>query len=217
MGCTQSSSAATGDSQTTPKAYEAETAAVTVQKTPQPLNQKAVHSAVRWNNSYAEVEELVTSKEAANCIDEKNGNRPIHIAAQNGHLELVNLLISRNAELGAKNAKGNTALHMAIGYDYYETAQVLMKAGADPEVLNDSAIPAKLGLEGDKALGIAALIHATTPSEVNESFQMCEDVIKKLNRVNFVQAGLKAKKSLGELWTPEMQSRFKEITGKLSN
>ena len=108
---------------------------------------------------------------------------------------------------------------MAIGYNYYHCAKVLTDAGADPLLLNDAGFPGNRGLEGDKTTGIAALASATTASEVNTAFEFCESEIEDLKKVksNFVQAGMAASKSLKEsnLWTSEMQSRFKAITQSL--
>lgn len=179
------------------------------------FNFRPVHSAVRWNKSIQEVEALLTSQEAVDCVDNSNGNRPIHIAAQNGHDDLVELLLRKNCEVNATNAKGNTALHMAIGYDYYNTAKLLIKAGGDLELVNEGGVPAKFGLEGDKSLGIAALANANTADEVTEAFDLCEKDMPSLNRVSFAQAGLKAKKALGGAWTPALQDRLKDINSKL--
>lgn len=179
------------------------------------FNFRPVHSAVRWNKSVQEVELLLTSQEAVDCVDSSNGNRPIHIAAQNGHDELVELLLKKKCEVNAKNMKGNTALHMAIGYDYFNTAKMIIKAGGDLEMTNDLAVPAKFGLEGDKSMGIAALANAGTADEVAEAFALCEAELENLNRVSFAQAGLKAKKGLAEAWTPALQERMKAINIKL--
>eukprot|EP01039_Chlorochromonas_danica_P005258 gene5258-5792_t len=180
------------------------------------FNFRPVHSAVRWNKSVQEVEALLDSAEAVNCADTNNGNCPIHIAAQNGHDDLVALLIRKKCTVDAKNMKGNTALHMSIGYDYYNTSKLLIDAGADLEALNDANIPAKYGLEGDKALGIAALANATTVEEVKEAFDLCDRDVEGLNRVSFAQAGLKAKKALGPDWTSSEQDRFKALANRLT-
>ena len=42
-----------------------------------------------------------------------NGNRPLHIASQNGHYAIVKQLIDLGVDLNAQNNSGNTALHMA--------------------------------------------------------------------------------------------------------
>lgn len=183
---------------------------------PTEIKFKPIHSAIRWNKPLAEIEQLLTSTAAANCVDTSNGNCPIHIAAQNGHTDIIKLLISKNADLNAKNSKGNTGIHMAVGYDYFLVAKLLMAAGADENIVNDLGIPAHLGLEGDKAMGIAALVSAESAEDVNTAFELCEEKLEKINKINFVSAGLKAKKNVGSQWTPDHQTRFKLITSKLS-
>jgi len=180
------------------------------------VNFKPIHSAIRWNKPINEIEVLLTSPAAVNCADSNNGNCPVHIAAQNGHNDIIKLLIEKNADLNVKNAKGNTGIHMAVGYDYYDAASMLIKAGADENLTNDLGFPSHLGLEGDKAMGIAALICAQSASDVDNAFVMCEAKIECLNKINFVSAGLKAKKNLGGFWTTEHQEIFKKITSRLT-
>jgi ankyrin repeat protein len=191
-----------------------ESSGVVIEDVNKEPNFKAIHSAFRWNKPPEEIERLLTSEAAVNVPDPANGNRPIHIAAQNGHNELVKLLIRKKADLNIQNAKGNTGLHMAIGYDYYETAILLMENGSDTEMKNELDFPAKYGLEGNKALGIAALIVAKNSNDVLEGFQLCQAVVKDLDRAMFVQAGLKAKKTIGSAWTADMQETFKDLTSK---
>lgn len=180
------------------------------------VNFKPIHSAIRWNKPVADIEILLSSSAAVNCPDASNGNCPIHIAAQNGHEDIIKLLIAKDADLNVKNAKGNTGIHMAVGYDYFNVATLLIAAGADPNLENDLGIPSNLGLEGDKAMGIAALVCAQSAADVDEAFKLCEEKLDKLNKINFVSAGLKAKKSLGALWTSDHQTHFKSITSRLS-
>jgi ankyrin repeat protein len=182
---------------------------------PQPLNFKPIHSAIRWNKPVDEVEALLTSDEAVNCPDSNNGNCPIHIAAQNGHVELIMLLIRKKVNLNAQNGKGNTAVHMAIGYDYFQAATLLIEAGADCSISNELGFPASRGLEGDKCLGIAALVSAQTSSEAMKALELCNEDISIVDKGSFVAGGLKAKKAMGVEWTPEVQALFKETTTKL--
>lgn len=179
---------------------------------------KQVHSAVRWNKPIEEIDALLSSHpDAVNCRDPQNGNRPIHIAAQNDHSEILKLIVKKQADLNAKNGKGNTGIHMSIGYNYYESAKMLTDAGADPFILNDAGFPGSRGLDGDKTIGIAALASATTAAQVEAAFVFCDSEIEDLKNVkhHFVQAGLAAKKALGENWSAEMQARFKAIMVQL--
>lgn len=180
------------------------------------FNFKPIHSAVRWNSKpIEEIEQLLNSPEAVNCVDTDNGNRPIHIAAQNGHLNVIELLIRKNAELDVLNGKGNTAYHMALGYDYYDVAMALSNAGARTDIVNEAGSPGYRGLEGDKTLGIAAFISATSTEQVEHAFRLCEGKLDEVDKVQFIQAGLKQKKALGAAWTPAIQDKFREISKKL--
>mgnify|MGYP006101873831 FL=1 len=110
---------------------------------------KKIHSAIRWNKPLGTLAYLITDAERANCEDRRNGNRPIHIAAQNGFAGICKLLLAKGAAVDARNAKGNTGLHMALGYDYHECAELLVSlGGADPTVVNLDGHRAKNGLEG---------------------------------------------------------------------
>lgn len=179
------------------------------------VNFKPIHSAVRWNKSIDEIENLLVSTAAVNAVDESNGNYPIHIAAQNGHNDIVQLLIRKNANINAKNLKGNTAIHMAIGYDYYSTAMILISEGADQSIANDDGFPGSRGIEGDKSLGLAALACAKTEEELSAAFDLCEKSIQELTKPSFVAAGLKTKRAIGANWTPTEAERFKQICGRL--
>ena len=56
---------------------------------------KQIHSACRWNTkSIDELTVILREPDAVLCLDEGNGNTPLHIAAQNGHEEIVKLIIS---------------------------------------------------------------------------------------------------------------------------
>ena len=62
------------------------------QTTPKIQNGFQVHSAFRWGKSVAEIEEIMKDwggpgmKDALAATDAQNGNKALHIAAQNGHL-----------------------------------------------------------------------------------------------------------------------------------
>jgi ankyrin repeat protein len=176
---------------------------------------KPIHSAIRWNK-FEDVKILVINTTAANCCDDKNGNLPIHIAAQNGHFEIIEFLISKGANVNAQNNKGNTALHMAIGYEYYTCANLLLRAGADPELKNRAGIPSKKGIEGDKSIPLIALTSAKTKIEAEAALALSSKNMVLLEKSSFASAGLKVRKVLQEDWTPELQENFKNIVDSLS-
>ena len=188
----------------------------TTDTTPKVLDFKPIHSAIRWNKPLNEIEKLLDSIEAVNAEDANNGNRPIHIAAQNGHFETVQLLVKLGADLNVQNAKGNTPIHMAVGYDYYETAMLLIEAKADPEMKNTAGFAGKNGIDGDKCLGLAALVSAKTSEDTDFALELCEEQVDQLIKSSFAAAGMKTKKNLGSSWTSEHQDRFKNLLLKLN-
>ena len=66
---------------------------------------KKIHSAIRWNKPLGELAALITNPDQANCSDPRNGNRALHIAAQNGFTPVCKLLIAKGAEVNAVNDK----------------------------------------------------------------------------------------------------------------
>ena len=66
---------------------------------------KKIHSAIRWNKPLGELAALIASMDQANCKDPRNGNRALHIAAQNGFTPVCKLLIAKGAEVNAVNMK----------------------------------------------------------------------------------------------------------------
>ena len=119
--------------------------------------------------------------------------------------------------MNEKNMKGNTAIHMAIGYDYYKCALLIMDAGGDETLTNEMGAPGRNGLEGDRSLALAALASSENIEDVMAAFKMAESTMKEQNKVNFTSVGMKVKKSLGDKWTPEVQSKLKEIINKINN
>ena len=201
MGCSQSSPAVQSVVVNDPS-LAADTNAV--------IDFKPCHSAVRWNK-LGDLQNILKNAKTVNVQDTGNGNYPIHIAAQNGHIDIVNLLIKHKCEINSKNGKGNTALHMAIGYDYYDCATAIIKAGGDLNMVNDAGVPASRGLEGDKTLSLIEFMAAKTAKEAVGALKNCETDVAILNKVVFVSTGLKLKKSLENNWTDSMQTQFKRI------
>jgi len=113
------------------------------------------HSAIRWGKTPAEVKELVENlgidlHAAISAEDPKNGNRCLHVAAQNGHMQLSEFIVGSKAEINARNKKGQTALHMSIEYDFYFQSKMLMSSGADPKIENGDGHAAITGIDGGK-------------------------------------------------------------------
>jgi len=94
---------------------------------------KQIHSAIRWGKP--EWKDKVGGDLAnAEICDDRNGNCPVHIASQNGHLEIIKDLISMKIDVNKKNNGGQTAMHMAKAYDYEEVYAALIAAGGDANI-----------------------------------------------------------------------------------
>ena len=82
-------------------------------------------------------------------------NSPLHYACGIGNLTNVESLLANEAEVDAhvifktyytihsqfslkQDCEGYTSLHIAAGYLNTETVEILLRAGADPEVEDDS-------------------------------------------------------------------------------
>jgi ankyrin repeat protein len=172
---------------------------------------RPIHSSVRWNNSFEEISFHTKTKEQIESIDHGNGNRPIHIAAQNGHFDLVKLMIEKSADLNSQNHKGNTALHMAIEYDYYDSAMALISNGADASIKNSDGHQAIDGIEGTKNINVVALLCARVTDDANESLRQCLLNPNNIEKGDFIKDCLKVKKSMGAQWTSETQDLFKQV------
>ena len=176
-----------------------------------------IHSAIRWNKPLGELASIVTDAERANCEDARNGNRPIHIAAQNGFTPICKLLVAKGAEINAVNAKGNTGLHMALGYDYDECADFLVSCGTDLLIKNAEGHAAKNGLEGDKGpdgyvAPLAELREARTPEEsVAALNRIAKEGLGDADKAALVQCGLLKKKNFPESWPPNVQDAFRRL------
>ena len=174
---------------------------------------RKVHGSVRWNKDPNEVNELLSEPEQIDAIDPQNGNSPIHIAAQNGHVDIVKLLIERKCNINLQNLKGNTALHMAIGYDYYECAMVLLANGADGSIVNVAGFPAIRGLEGDKSLAGNAVTSANTFKEFQDALALIKTSHPRgMAKDLYVKVGLRLKKAYPEEWkSSNIQELFTTI------
>lgn len=187
------------------------------------VNIDKVLSKLRWaeEKDMEDVKKICENEQAREATNDV-GNRPVHLAAQNGKIEILKLLIDNGASLNTQNNKGNTALHMTVKYDYYDCAKLLMEAGADGTIKNDDGYQAIYGLEGDRILGICSLAQAETEAQIDESLEMCKSEIKTLEKENinldplkveYTKVYLKGKRN-GK-WTDTQSATGKEISQML--
>ena len=72
----------------------------------------------------------------------KPGWTPLHYAATGGHLEVMRWLLDNHAYIDASSPNGTTPLMMAAMYGTNDGVQLLLEAGADPQIKNDKGLNA---------------------------------------------------------------------------
>ncbi|XP_037804224.1 ankyrin-3-like [Penaeus monodon] len=91
------------------------------------------------------VRELIAGGFDANAVfqDKKNKEcRPLHLAADGGHVEIVKILLQSGADKEAKNYEGMTPLHLASWGGHAEVIEVLLQKGANGNARTDEGMTA---------------------------------------------------------------------------
>eukprot|EP00111_Clytia_hemisphaerica_P006560 TCONS_00019008-protein len=73
----------------------------------------------------------------------KNGNAPLHLAAQMEYSDVMEILIQNGANVNKQNSIGRTALHISCAQGHYDGVLVLRDHDADPSIaciLGDNAL-----------------------------------------------------------------------------
>lgn len=97
----------------------------------------------------------------------KPGWAPLHYAATSGHLDVMRLLLEEHAYIDAASPNNTTPLMMAAHYGTPAAVKLLLEAGADPTLRNDSGLTAidfaNRGNHAESADMIAAFIRGRQP------------------------------------------------------
>ena len=81
-----------------------------------------------------------------NKIFDSNGNTPLIVACQNGHLGVVKMLVDSGADMNQTNKKGNTPLHYCFAYGFDEIGHHLISLGANEYAANNDGLTCYEGL-----------------------------------------------------------------------
>lgn len=154
---------------------------------------------------------LLTYNVDVNVREKNNGATALFYAARRGDVVMTKKLIMSGAELDALNREHQTALHIASYYGHTAVVELLLFAGANPNVIsrgregktplmyaarNGHAQAAKLLLESkalvnmQTAYGKTALMYASThghPDVVRVLLAYDADIAIKDNRANTAQ------------------------------
>jgi len=195
-----------------------------------------VHSMIRWNKPMRDggngIKEFINSEERANCRDngreattsregitiparKATGNRPVHIAAQNGFLPILKHLVSMGCSVNAQNTRGNTGMHMAVEYNYPKIVKYLTQIGADPDIKNDAGWKSMDGIDGIKCPS-SPDYHLSQIQQARTSIKLRDALTNALTATNLdigVIANLRIRyfKKNPDLWTEECDEVMKEL------
>ncbi len=126
----------------------------------------------------------------------KDGDKPLHIAAALGGVKTVRLLIDKGADVNTRNPiNGNTPLHVAAGspYSNASTIRALIRAGADLDAVNKNGNkPLDLASSQGQIRRVMALqastgfnrrqLTATVYNFLRRQFNSCADSLTSLHR-----------------------------------
>eukprot|EP00438_Fugacium_kawagutii_P024359 Skav225970 [mRNA] locus=scaffold4916:21927:23667:- [translate_table: standard] len=87
------------------------------------------NTALHFAANFGRVE-VLSALAAAGADVEKEGERPLHLAARNGHAGAVARLLELGAMVAPRDFEGDTPLHDAAEYGHVEVAKLLAAAKA---------------------------------------------------------------------------------------
>lgn len=87
-----------------------------------------IHEAA-INGNFEKITALIQSSPDSISAKNQNGDSPLHLAAENGHLEIVKFLIEKGADVLDRNNSGRVALHQAAIKGHIDVMEFLIAQG----------------------------------------------------------------------------------------
>ncbi|RYJ13291.1 ankyrin repeat domain-containing protein [Halogeometricum borinquense] len=136
-----------------------------------------------------EFDELIDDADLTHRSD--NGSTLLHKAAGADRPEIARELIDRGIDLDAQNGGGITPLLHALEVESYDTVEVLLEAGADPNILDNKgryplAMTVINGREDRKYMKML-LEYGADPTAMDESGQSVLEWVRMLGYTDVVE------------------------------
>jgi ankyrin repeat protein len=93
-----------------------------------------LHYAIKFKN--IEAAKLLMQHKSNAYITDIDGYNALHLAVRSGSLEIVGIIVSTMSVIDTKTFRGETALHISINFQYGSIAELLLNAGADPNIVD---------------------------------------------------------------------------------
>ena len=117
------------------------------------------------NGSYDVIRYLITSGADVNLLAEDRGTTALMDSVMAQYLDIANDLINAGTDLNVKDRNGQTALIVAAGASDEKMVELLLKAGADPDITDSLGASAKKYATLFNNKTILALFNNITPAK----------------------------------------------------
>ena len=159
---------------------------------------------------------LLSHPDAPKCVDPTTGDQPLHVAAKLGLIKAMTLLIDLKVDVNAVNKDGDTPLHYAVGFHHFECAVKLRTCGANDKKVNNAGFSAYKGHTGKSSYGIAAIISATTVTQLDIALSICETIsVDDMDLTEFQNARTYSLNILQDSWTAFQLEKYNTIERNL--